>query len=94
MVFEPSEKVIILKVRICSCLEQMLYLQSSLASIPIDYLNPTPPPTPHLDAAVIITHWLFRPPLQKLTFTRAHSSLEESEIGMPIQIRLLPLLKV
>ena len=30
---------------------------------------------------------------QELTFTRAHSSLKQSEIGMPFQIRSLPLLK-
>ena len=30
----------------------------------------------------------------KLTFTRAHSSLKQLEIGMPFQIRLFPLLKV
>ena len=35
----------------------------------------------------------FRPPLQELTFTRAHSSLKQSEIGMSFQIRSLPLLK-
>ena len=35
----------------------------------------------------------FRPPLQELTFTRVHSSLKQSEIGMPFPIRLLHLLK-
>ena len=35
----------------------------------------------------------FQTPLQELTFTRAHSSLKQSEIGMPFQIRSLPLLK-
>ena len=36
----------------------------------------------------------FRPPLPELTFTRTHSSLKLSEIGMPFQTQLLPLLKV
>ena len=53
------------------------------ASIPTDDL------IPQLGAAEIIT-----PLLQELTFTRAHSSLKQSEIGMPFQTQLLPLLKV
>ena len=57
------------------------------ASIPKDYLIPPSTP-PQLGAVEIITHWLFRPPLQELTFTRAHSSLKQSEIGMPFQILL------
>ena len=50
--------------------------------------------SPQLGTVEIIIHWLFRPPLQELTFTkkRAHSSLKQSEIGMPF--RLLPMLKV
>ena len=47
-----------------------------------------------LGTVEIITHWLFRSPLQELTFTRAHFSLKQSEIGMPFQDRSLPLLKV
>ena len=58
------------------------------ASIPTDDLIPP------LGTVEIITHWLFRPLLQELTFTRIHSSLKQSEIGMPFQIWLLPLLKV
>ena len=33
----------------------------------------------------------FQTPLQELTFTKAHSSLKQSEIGMPFQNRSLPL---
>ena len=62
------------------------------ASIPTDDLTPV---SPQLGAVEIITHFLlFRPSLQELTFTWAHSSLKQSEIGMPFQIWLLPLLKV
>ena len=36
----------------------------------------------------------FQTPLEELTFTRVHSSLKQSEVGMPFQIQLLPLLKM
>ena len=49
---------------------------------------------PRLGAVEIITHWLFRPPLQELKFTRAHSSLKQSEIGTLFQIRSLPLFRI
>ena len=70
---------------------RLILLYKSLkfaASIPTDDL------IPQLGAGEIITHWHFRSPLQGLSFTRAHSFFKESEIGMPFQIRLLPLLKV
>ena len=64
-------------------------------SIPTDDLSPPPPPPPppQLGTVEITTRWLFRPQLQELTFTWAHSSLKQSEIRMPFQIRSLPLLK-
>ena len=58
------------------------------ASIPTDDLIP---PIRHSRNHHSLT---FRTPLQELTFTRAHSSHKQSEIGMPFQIRSLPLLKV
>ena len=57
------------------------------ASIPTDHL------IPQLGAVEIITHRFFKSPLQELTFTKAHSSLKQSEIGMPFQFRSLPLLR-
>ena len=49
--------------------------------------------SPQLGAVEIITLWLFRPPLQELIFTRAPSSLKQSDIGMSFQVRSLRLLK-
>ena len=57
-------------------------------SIPTDDLIPT---IRHSRNHHLLT---FQTPLQALTFTRALSSLKQSEIGMLLQIQSLPLLKV